>query len=99
MKAAVAEVTARIPLKYWAVFIVLFLANIYVAVSSATYGAQLMTIEKEMKAITEQNKVLMEQMVSKQSFQSVAQKAEDLELLRPSEVIYLDAPSSLTAAF
>jgi hypothetical protein len=99
VRAAVAEVRIRIPLRYWAVFILLFIANIYVAVSSATYGAQVMSIEKQMKAVAEENKKLMEVMVAQQSLQNVSQKAEELGLVRPTDVIYLDAPSSLTAAF
>lgn len=99
MKAAVAEVTTRISLKYWVVLLLLFVVNIYVAVSSATYGAQLMNIEKQMKAITDENKKLMEEMVAHQSIHNVSLKAEELGLQRPDQVIYLDAPTSLTAAF
>lgn len=99
MKAAVVEVTARIPLRYWVVFLVLFLTNIYVAVSSAAFGSQLVSLEKEMKKISEENKVLMEQLVAHQSLQNVSQKAEELGMLNPVEVVYLNTPTSLSAAF
>lgn len=73
------------------------MANISVAVSTAAFGSELMTMEKEMKAVAEENKKTMESMVSEKSLQSIAQRAEDIGLEQPTDVVYLDASSVLTA--
>lgn len=99
LKAAVSDVYARVPLRMWLILLLLFAANIYLAISSATYGAKLMAMEKQIKVTSEENKKLMEKMASQQSLLVVSKKAEDLGLVKPTQIVYLDTPSSLTAAF
>ena len=99
VKKVVTEVTTRVSIRLWLVVIILFVCNIYVAISSATYGTQVMALEKQMQTIAEDSKRIREQMVAQQSLQNISSKAEELGLIKPTDVVYLDAPSSLTAAF
>lgn len=71
----------------------LFVATVVVAIGSSSKGAELVHIEKQIKSAKTFEKELMEDLAEGTSLTKVATLAEESEMIKPENIIYISSES------
>lgn len=68
----------------------LFCFNVFLSIGASSQGAQIIDAERQIKALEDENRQLTQTLVVKTSLTQVSQKVEELSLVKPTRVVYLN---------
>jgi cell division protein FtsL len=71
-------------------FAMLVVTSVFVSISSASKGSELMEIEREMQDMSARNQQLKMEMISGTSLKYIAERADELGMVRPEKIMYLN---------
>lgn len=74
-----------------AALLVLFIGNVVVAIGTSTKGATLSSLEKQIRQVDDENRILTEKLITNTSLSQIMENVESLQLVTPSEIVYLTA--------
>ncbi|KKQ75625.1 MAG: hypothetical protein US96_C0008G0011 [Candidatus Woesebacteria bacterium GW2011_GWB1_38_5b] len=68
----------------------LFSLNVFLSIGSSSQGAQIIDVERKIKILEDENRQLTQTLVIKTSLTKVSERVEELNLVRPTQVVYLN---------
>lgn len=68
----------------------LFGATIFLAIESSSQGAQLIALERDAQLLEAENRQIEAQIVSQSSLAKVAGMIEELKMVKPEKIVYLN---------
>lgn len=74
---------------YFGLFVAVLVLNVYLAILSASRGSELLAIENQTEKIVVENRDLSAQVVYETSLKDLSEKAQELGMVKPEEIIYL----------
>jgi hypothetical protein len=95
MKKKVSVLGISVSVGFGSLLVLLVVACVFLTIKSAASGAKLASLEMEIISYQEKNQQLTNQLVMASSLTEIAQKAEELELIEPEDVVYLTLDKSV----
>lgn len=95
MKRRVNILGISVSIGFGSLLILLVVACVFLTIKSAASGAKLASLEMEIISYQEKNQQLTNQLVMASSLTEIAQKAEELGLVEPEDVVYLTLDKSV----
>lgn len=72
-----------------AITVVLLVLVVYVSVGLASKGSELVSIEEKAHLIESENRQLTAELIAEMSLTKISQKARELGMIEPEELVYL----------
>jgi hypothetical protein len=78
--------------------LVLFIATVLLGIGTSAKGAKLVSIEKEIRKLEDENRKLTTELITESSLTELTEETSNLGLVVPSNVVYITKEEALVYA-